>query len=692
MKNTKSVASRILVWFFLTAAATAFSTAATGCSDSGPGNPDGGGGPAGGGTGEFPQGGITFPWPVFDGTIPDVPEATGGAQTWYADAKNGADSNDGTSFATAKKTLNAIITGGKLKAGDTILLGGGVYREYPQWSNGPSGRQGAPITIGSYGRGTGAPILDGGVKPATWTRFTDSMQKNVWVSSTAGTKVAAKTPVLGIYVNSGKGEYALREVIHGQVAKYPNDPLPPNETQANIADNSNKFFYDAAAEKVYADFGGTLGDGDPNDADISLLYDSYNSGRGHDLLVYLGKGHDYFTFIGLTIRASSWNGVYTESNGHTFDHCDIKFNGGAAILFSYSGTELGNGNTVRLSRIWMNILNNWPRFNNDNTSGGWPAAIAWSSQSNGLSEGNVSYLNGGEGMTVGNSDLAGKVSTGNVVRHNIVFDNFSVNLYINNTQNVLLEQNFVFQHPRDDGQTFDNLFAVSKGYSEDYGRRITPPNVVMGDEPGSAYDQQAHLANITFVNNIIAGGKFHFLDYDDGTQPPHHGLRNCTIANNTWVLGSVPVPGQTGYGWLHLVDTDTSTGSLFQNNVFVTAASDDQFAKVPKATGPGIDLDYNLYAGPGQWTNDTTRIDFTAWKAAHPTWDAHSITGDAALGDLGEFSQTVTQKLVYDWSKATPQASSPVFGAGTSLQQVTTDFTGAARAAGSKDLGALAKH
>jgi hypothetical protein len=694
MQNTNVGLGNWVRFGLLAAAAVVATTVAAGCGDSGSGgNPDGGGGPAGGGSGQFPPGGITFPWPVFDGTIPDVPEATGGAQTFYADAKNGSDANDGLTFATAKKSLGAIITGGKLKAGDTILLGGGIYREYPQWSNGPSGKQGAPITVGSYGRGTGAPILDGGVKPATWTRFTDAGQKNVWVSSTAGTKVTAKTPVLGIYVNDGKGgEYALREVIHGQVAKYPNDSLPPNETQSNIADNSNKFYYDAGAEKVYADFGGTLGSSDPNDADVSILFDSYASGAGHALLVYLGKGHDYFTFIGLTIRAGSWSGVYTESNGHTFDHCDIKFNGGAAILFSYSGTELGNGNTVKLSRIWMNILNNWPRFNNDNTSAGWPAAIAWSSQMNGLSEGNVSYLNGGEGMTVGNSDLAGKVSTNNVVRHNIVFDNFSVNMYVNNTENVLIEQNFVFQHPRDDGQTFDNLFAVSKGYSEDYGRRVTPPNVVLGDEPGSAYDQQGHLSHITFINNIVAGGKFHFLDYDDGTMGPmHHGLKSCVIANNTWVLGATPVPGQSGYGWLHLVNVDASTASFIQNNVFVTATSDDQFAKVPKATGTGIDNDYNWYAGPGQWTNDTTRIDFAGWKASHTGWDQHSMTGDAALGDLAEFSKTVTEKFVYDWSKATPQASSPIFGAGTTLQQVTTDFTGSARSS-SKDLGALAKH
>ena len=665
---------------------------ALGCGSSHAGNPDGGGGPPGGGTSQFPPGGTTFPWPVFDGTIPDVPAATGGAATWYADAKNGNDANDGTRFATAKKTLNAIITGGKLKAGDTILLGGGVYREYPQWSNGPSGAAGAPITIGSYGHGTGAPILDGGMQPSTWTKYTSAGQSHVWVSSTAGTKVTSTTPVLGIYVNDGKGgEYALRETLHGQLPAYPNESLPPNENQDKITDGSNKWYFDSSAQKVYADFGGTLGDGDPNLADISILWDSANG--GHLLLVYLEHGHDYFTFIGLTIRASSWNGVYTESSHHTFDHCDIKFNGGAAILFSSNGTALGDGNTVRMSRIWMNILHNWPRFNNDNTSGGWPAAIDWSTQSNGLSEGNVSYFNGGEGMTVGNTDVAGQTSMNNVVRHNIVFDNFSVNLYANNSENVLFEENFVFQHPRDESQTFDQLFEVSKGYSEDYGRRITPPNLVLGDEPGSAYDQQAHLANITVINNIFAGGKFGLLDYDDGTAGPnHHGLKNDVIANNTFVLGSVPVPGQLGYGWDNLVEMENNSNSIIENNVFVTATSDDQFAHVPVGIGAGIVEDYNLYAGPGSWSSGGNLIAFAAWKAAEPTWDQHSLTGDAKLGDLGEFSQTVTQKLVYDWAKATPQAGSPVLGAGTAIQQVTNDFTGARRPASALDLGALAKH
>jgi hypothetical protein len=152
------------------------------------------------------------------------------------------------------------------------------------------------------------------------------------------------------------------------------------------------------------------------------------------------------------------------------------------------------------------------------------------------------------------------------------------------------------------------------------------------------------------------------------------------------------VPGQSGYGWDNLVQMENNSNSIIENNVFVTATSDDQFAHVPTGIGAGIVEDYNLYAGPGAWSSGGNRIDFTAWKAAEPTWDQHSMVGDAKLGDLGEFSQTVMQKLVYDWSKATPQAASPLLGAGTAIQQVTNDFTGAKRPSGTLDVGALAKH
>jgi hypothetical protein len=660
------------------------------------------------GTSTFPPGGVTFPWPVFDGTIPDVAEAAAPAKTWYADAVHGDDNNDGTTFARAKKTLSAAFLKTAVQAGDTILLGGGIYREYVPWANGPSGKAGAPITIGSYGRGTGAPILDGGIKPNAWTPYTAQGQTTVWQTPTAGlTQITPNVPVLGIYVNGPKGESALKEVFHtanqgntagGQLyTSY--GPLPPVETQANIKDGSNKWFYDDAAGMVYADFGGTLGAGDPNNVDISMLFNSANGPAGHRLLIYLAQGHDHFKFVGLTIRASSWSGVYSESNGQTFDHCDFKFNGGTAILFSQSGNAPGDGNVVTNSRVWMNVLQNWPRFNNSNTTGGWPAAIQWSTQSNALAEGNVIYMNGGEGLIVGDSYVQGAPSMNDEVRHNVIFDNFSVNLYLNNVQNVRLEQNFVFQHPRDESQTFDGLFEASQGYSDDWGKRITPNNLNLGDEPGSSYDHQAHLGNITVVNNIFMGGKFGFVDYDDGTTgPSRHGLKSCTIANNTWVLGAEAVPGQHSFIWQHEIDPteggDPSTNSILQNNIFATATQVDWFVRAADADGRGIDNDYNIYSGPATWVNSAvTLMSFAVWKTVHPNWDAHSVQGNALLQDTSDLAQTIAQKLVYDWSKAMPMAGSPARGGGKAgIAAVTTDFTGAARAAGAHDVGAIAPH
>jgi hypothetical protein len=652
---------------------------------------------------------VRFPWPVFDGSVPDVPPAAAPGRTWYADAVNGNDANDGTTFAKAKKTLGGVLLKAGASAGDTILLGGGIYREYVPFSSAPSGKAGAPLTIGSYGHATGAPILDGGIKPNAWTRYTAQGQTTVWQSSTAGlAQITSNQPVLGIYVNGTQGEAALKEVFHtvrvdnstkrGQLsAAYA--PLPPVQTQANIKDGSNNWFYDDAAGVVYADFGGSLGTQDPNTADVSLLFDSTTGPAGHLTMIYLAPGHDYFKFVGLTVRAATWSGLYAESNGNTVDHCDFKFNGGAGVHFSNAPSSVGNGNVVTNTRVWMNVLNNWPRFNNGNSTGGWPAAIAWSSQSNGLAEGNVVYMNGGEGLTMGDTNVSGQTSTNLEERHNVVFDNFSVNMYVNNVTNVRAEQNFVFQHPRDESQTFPGLFETSPGYNNDWGKRITPNNLNLGDEPYSSYDKQAHLANITVVNNIFAGGKFGFVDYDDGTSPPNrHGLKNCTIANNTWILGTETIPAHNSYVWDHSIQAneggDPSVNSIVENNIFATASSADWVTRAGDADGKGITTDYNVYSGPGTFANGPlTTLPFATWKTVHSNWDAHSVQADAMLSAGSEFTQTSAQTLVYDWSKAAPLSGSPAIGGGTSgIAAITTDFTGAPRAAGSHDVGALAAH
>lgn len=655
---------------------------------------------SGGATSNGPKqwGGVTFPWQVFDGSVPDVAPAASPGVTYYCNPSAGDDSFDGTSFTFVsgkkgpKKTLTAALDISALKAGDTILLGGGIYRERPNF-NGVAGKAGAPITIGSYGHGTGAPIFDGGLKPSTWTRVGTS---RVWQTSTATlTKLTSTRPVLGVYVHQGDVEAALKEVIHGQVTKYGSEPLPPNETQANIAANSNKWYFDAAGKVLYADFGGTLGDGDPNSADISIIYNS--SGNREPLFVFSGNT-GYLRFVGLTLRAGSWHGVYSEVSNLSFEHCDVKFNGGGGFLFDASSNDLSlTGNSVTFSRVWMNVLENWPRFNNGNTGGGWPSALGFYSQSNARAEGNVVYANGGEGIDFFGTTSSGStdhVSVNNVVRHNVVYDNFSVNLYLDNTQGALIEQNFVFNHPRDPNQTFENLYTTSAGYNTDFGKRTSPIHLSLGDEPGSANDGEAHSKNITVINNIFAGGKFGFVDYDDGTEGVYHGLKQTLIANNTWVLDSQALPGQAAYGWRHLNQNDNpdqSQDGVFQNNLIVSASADDHFIEtgMPNA-GPGINCDYNAYSGPGRFLSVSTAQAFAAWKSAHPSWDQHSINVDVALLGATAFRAPVTQTSVYDWKQASLASGSAAIAKGADLSaRFSGDFTGATRAAGAFDIGAV---
>ena len=50
----------------------------------------------------------------------------------------------------------------------------------------------------------------------------------------------------------------------------------------------------------------------------------------HDPLIVLSGEEGYYHFVGLTIRAGAWHGVYSMTSGNVFEHCDVKFNGGQA--------------------------------------------------------------------------------------------------------------------------------------------------------------------------------------------------------------------------------------------------------------------------------------------------------------------------------------------------------------------------
>ena len=680
----------------------------TSCSSSGGAGGGGGGGAGGGGGGGGTTpagtfGGVSFPWKTFDNSIPDTPTAASGHTTFYVDAVHGSDTYDGSSFTFVsgttgpKKTIGAVLSSGLVHAGDTILLGGGIYREYLHFGA-LSGAAGAPITIGSYGRGTGAPILDGGLASLpVWTKYTATGQSEVWQASLTGnSQITSSTPVLGIYVNSGTAESALREVIHGQVANYESKGLPATQNQSSITDGSDSWYFNPSTNILYADFGGTLGAGSPNSADVSVLFSTHPTGNAKEVIL-LERGtnysNDYFTFSGLTVRASSWGGTYSETSHITFDHCDFKFNGGAGIHFGFNTSTPAAFNTVQYSRVWMNVLANYPRFNNGYTGGGWPGALGWQGTTNNTAVGNVVYQNGGEGLdmsgtfNVGGSNLT---SQGNVAKNNIVFDNFSMDLYLVSVENVTAEENFIFNHPMDHRWTWQSLLNANSGFATDLVRRLEPVTVGLGDEAGSTSDGAVHLSNITLVNNVVAGGNRGFLDWGDGVLGTTHGLKNDTIVNNTFVMtGETVADGSSAYGLFLQPASGASTGSLIENNIVVNAAGMNARSNVTATSG--ITLDYNAYSTTGLFAvASPTLISFSSWRSSLPAWDAHSADVDVGIASATEFTQNMDQKLVYDWSKATPASGGAAHAAGLNLSSRTTiDFRGVTRASGAYDLGAI---
>ena len=98
----------------------------------------------------------------------------GRSATYYVDSQEGNDSNDGTSAASAWRSL-AKINSGKFSPGDSILLRrGSVWREVMNFPS--SGSDNGAITIDAYGTGD-LPIISGA----------DLVASDAWTAANAST-------------------------------------------------------------------------------------------------------------------------------------------------------------------------------------------------------------------------------------------------------------------------------------------------------------------------------------------------------------------------------------------------------------------------------------------------------------------------------------------------------------------------
>ncbi len=305
------------------------------------------------------------------------------------------------------------------------------------------------------------------------------------------------------------------------------------------------------------------------------------------------------------------------------------------ISMQNSDTQTGGNNVISGNTVYHTVLSNRPRSIGIN-AGGWGQALS-SFCPNDTIENNTVYENYGEGIVAGNHQT---------VRHNVVHDNYNVEMYIGDASNTTLEQNLIYNTGNTD------YYAKHDG--------VTPTaasGIQLGIEgawwiKGQGNDKLDHLK---IINNIVIGGiqGFYYGNYGVGG-----GMKNSVIANNTFYGNDT-----TTDALMRIDGSAGHTNNRVANNVFVEG-SGHALTGLPDNLNGAVSFDHNLWSGG---TPD------------HPAKSSSDVMADPKLVNPGGLSAA-------DYKERT---GSPVYNAGVALAEVNNDFFNRARPQhGGYDVGA----
>jgi hypothetical protein len=552
----------------------------------------------------------------------------GSGRIFYVDAAAGNDSANGMSEGSAFRTIGHALGVG-LNPGDTVRIKAGLYRERPVLKR--SGIASSRIVVGAYGNG---PVL-----------------------------IDASTPVGGWTLTSGQ---IFRASVAGSVtAVVVGDvPLFPEFSQAALREGS--WYYDAATKQLYL---WCPGGGNPASRSVGVVADdAYSDG-------FTVQGASYVTLYGLTVRFAGGHGISILGDYVRVEKCRTRFNGKAGInVYRYGTTTSTNAALVK-NEIYHNVLRNWPRGRMK--WGGWAMGAVSNGTPNCLFQGNVVYRNGGEGLG------AYGAPGGAVFRDNVVYDNWSVNIYP--SLNSLSEGNFIFSHQPNTGDLYNN--GDTNPADNVNLKRLRPDGVLVADEGTPVV-----LDNAVIRNNVIVNCRRGFNNYH-GSSAVGSGLKHIQVVHNTIVVPSAPITGEATLAGLVIpYNEGNDVGSRFSNNIVYgghpdsyllyradSPASGDSFA--------GLTMDHNVWYHSGRndrlhWGLDWhPAYDYTLdeWKALSGT--AHGA-GDAFADPL------LVDTAIDDASAARVLDGSPALGAGAALG-VDLDYGGCPRSATAPTAGAF---
>ncbi|GAB4241504.1 MAG: hypothetical protein Kow0049_30150 [Stanieria sp.] len=250
---------------------------------------------------------------------------------------------------------------------------------------------------------------------------------------------------------------------------------------------------------------------------------------GKDLI---GIGGRYLDLKNLEVRNSKRNGI----NGWGASHVrlinnHLHHNQHSGAWFGYQDLTTTNnivfdGNLVEYNDLVSQYY----------SPAGRPGALVTMGASNSTFVNNIIRKNYGEG-------IISVLTKGSYIANNQISDNLSVNLYLDNTSDVVAEKNLIYN-------TNDTRFHV-------IGRAASGIQVA-----NEKYDFYFNLSNpgrgFKLVNNIIVDNAYGFFygDYDNGG-----GLKDSLIANNTFYHADDSL--------LYISADAGHQNTTFANNIFV---------------------------------------------------------------------------------------------------------------------------
>ncbi len=324
----------------------------------------------------------------------------------------------------------------------------------------------------------------------------------------------------------------------------------------------------------------------------------------------------YIHVTGFEIKNSNITGTYLGGWGIEFDggiHNKVSF---MKIHDCWEQGIIAKADyaTVEDCEVYLSALSNIEHL----ISSGWANGISFArEESNGITDHGiirrcVVYNNHGEGI---DAFIANNI----LIEDCISYDNWTMNIYVNDATNCLVQRNIVYNSPNSTFPRRDNM----------------PPNGIFLTEEVSNGTSIPHSANNTIINNFLYNADLSAFNW---TLIEVAGLDNVIIANNTIINGDLNV-GSNDYNFAHI-------NSQIKNNIITGSGS-----SVPQ--GAGLTFSNN------NWPSTPT--DFAA--------GTDDIIGDPILALSGS---TSAGALTGDYFKLL--SNSPTIQAGSALSEVTYDF------------------